>query len=671
MSKVTILFADNTPEFLDTRAEFLEDAGYKVLKAYTLTQARQLLADAHIHLAILDIRLVNDDDEKDTSGLTLAKDPAYRPVPKIIITGYPTYEAVREALGPALDGLPPAVAFLAKKEGPEAMIQAVDRALQEQVGISWELQIVGGLEPPPSFRTLVSILESDLAADLLEHREGELEDLFRRLFHEYEQLRIGPVLWQGGGRLCLPVLARSPRGTIQSRLVVCGEPEALCLEKGQVGDLSPTGEQDARLVDSADTMHFGALAYETPNADAFALRPLQNLIAEGGRVQAKAALLSLLNTVRSWHNKGGDTENADNVMALYRSRSGLEPDDLPCSEVEQRVMALVQAVRPMGATEIELDDRALIFHFPDPRTLVCPNPVAFAYLTPEWQGAPVVCKVSPGQLDYENVLVDPQQRIWLTDLAEAGKAPQWWDYVSLEAGVRFNLGQVPDMLACQDLEECLVAPASLQERLGVDGVQRKELQASALLIQEIRQKVAAETGPDILPYYAGLLVWAVAAMARYLPGGLYTRAELMRGAHLLLAAGMIASRMEKLIEARNEGRLTGPEDGGSGGLLTLILEKDGVTVRIGRERRVPLSGQVLKLFRRLNDDAGQVVPRPALVRAALDEEYDSKDMFQERRLNQLVRRLREEIEPEPGKPRYIHAVRGQGYRLVTGREDTD
>ena len=97
-----ILFADNDPDFLNTRAEFLQKAGHRVVRAYTLEQARQILAEARVHLAILDIRLLNDDDERDTSGLTLARDPAFHPVPKIMLTGFPTYESVREALGEAI-----------------------------------------------------------------------------------------------------------------------------------------------------------------------------------------------------------------------------------------------------------------------------------------------------------------------------------------------------------------------------------------------------------------------------------------------------------------------------------------------------------------------------------------------------------------------------------------
>ena len=77
-SKQYILLVDNDPDFLDTRAEFLQRAGYQVLKAGHLKLARQLMDEAHTHLAILDIRMVDDDDDRDSSGLILAKDAQQR-----------------------------------------------------------------------------------------------------------------------------------------------------------------------------------------------------------------------------------------------------------------------------------------------------------------------------------------------------------------------------------------------------------------------------------------------------------------------------------------------------------------------------------------------------------------------------------------------------------------
>jgi CheY-like chemotaxis protein len=132
MAQATILFADNDVNFIDGRKEFLERDGYHVIVATDPTQARRALEQEHIDLAILDIRLLRDYDEKDVSGLTLAKESA-RLIPKIMLTGYPTIQAAIEALAPDLEGLPPAIMFLTKQgqeqEGPEALLRAVREGL--------------------------------------------------------------------------------------------------------------------------------------------------------------------------------------------------------------------------------------------------------------------------------------------------------------------------------------------------------------------------------------------------------------------------------------------------------------------------------------------------------------------------------------------------------------
>lgn len=129
MPRATIALADNALDFCRTRAEFLEQEGYRVLPAATPTEARRLLERGGIDLAILDIRLENDDDEKDTSGLLIAQEIA-RNVPKIMLTAFPSVEGVIAALRPRPDGVPAAIDFIAKTEGPEALLRAVRRCLQ-------------------------------------------------------------------------------------------------------------------------------------------------------------------------------------------------------------------------------------------------------------------------------------------------------------------------------------------------------------------------------------------------------------------------------------------------------------------------------------------------------------------------------------------------------------
>jgi len=128
MQLTRILIVDNDLDSVKTIKEFLEREGYLVLLASNPVEARQMMEQEHIALAILDVRLINDEDEKDISGLTLAKetDPA---IPKIILTRFPTYQAVRDALGPALDGLPPAIGFVAKQEGLETLLRYIKLGL--------------------------------------------------------------------------------------------------------------------------------------------------------------------------------------------------------------------------------------------------------------------------------------------------------------------------------------------------------------------------------------------------------------------------------------------------------------------------------------------------------------------------------------------------------------
>ncbi len=136
MAKATILFADNDLDFIRTRSEFLEQEGYLTVPAANLTEARRKLELGSIDLAIIDIRLNDDDDEKDISGLSLAREVA-RAVPKIILTGFPSYEYVRQALKPQLTGWPVAIDFVTKQEGPEALVQAIQCALDRPLG-AWK-----------------------------------------------------------------------------------------------------------------------------------------------------------------------------------------------------------------------------------------------------------------------------------------------------------------------------------------------------------------------------------------------------------------------------------------------------------------------------------------------------------------------------------------------------
>jgi len=129
MTEAKILIADNDPDFLETRREFLERKEYAVVTASSPIEARKKLEEENPDLAILDIRLVCDDDERDASGVELAKEIGHS-VPVLLLTGYPSLEYARQVLKPQLDGFPAAYDFIVKQDGPEAMLTAVRNTLE-------------------------------------------------------------------------------------------------------------------------------------------------------------------------------------------------------------------------------------------------------------------------------------------------------------------------------------------------------------------------------------------------------------------------------------------------------------------------------------------------------------------------------------------------------------
>ncbi|HNT26341.1 MAG TPA: winged helix-turn-helix domain-containing protein [Anaerolineales bacterium] len=60
----------------------------------------------------------------------------------------------------------------------------------------------------------------------------------------------------------------------------------------------------------------------------------------------------------------------------------------------------------------------------------------------------------------------------------------------------------------------------------------------------------------------------------------------------------------------------------------------------------------------------QVCEKDELIRAVWPEDRIFERGIRDDSLAQLMRRLREKVEPDPSKPRYIHTLPGRGYRLI-------
>jgi CheY-like chemotaxis protein len=203
--KSRILVVDNILQDCEAVREFLEREGFAVTLTTSGDEAKRLMAAKQVDVAIIDLRLERDRDERDFSGITLAKQ-AERSVPKIIWTNYPTIEAVKQALGPALDGLPAVVGFVSKlsDEGLPTLLKAIRLALTPiDAPLTRKVLQAFDVEAPVALHNRVQEIGPEAAGErmhtLLREMSQELERQREREIGETMRLRASGVAvsWVG------------------------------------------------------------------------------------------------------------------------------------------------------------------------------------------------------------------------------------------------------------------------------------------------------------------------------------------------------------------------------------------------------------------------------------------------------------------------------------------
>ncbi len=93
------------------------------------------------------------------------------------------------------------------------------------------------------------------------------------------------------------------------------------------------------------------------------------------------------------------------------------------------------------------------------------------------------------------------------------------------------------------------------------------------------------------------------------------------------------------------------------GDITIHLDANTCTVK---GKAVSLSRTQLALLTAFMRHPNQILSREQLLDAAFSNDFDGFD----RAIDAHIRRLRRQIEPDPGRPRYIMTVYGLGYKYV-------
>lgn len=651
MRKISVLLADNDPDALATYAEFLTSVGYRVLTASSPAEARSVMETRRVHLAVFDLRLVNDDDEKDRSGLNLARESP-RVIPKLILTRYPTYQAVRDALRLDGDSMPPAIDFLDKHAGLEPLGEAIRAALEKHVHINAGLAIQTDGDGGVTFSALAAFVAPGLQGELLLSAAEELEDLFRDLFFEKTQVNLSRLLWRRGGRLALKVFAFAEGKAIEPLVVVCGGREAMREEARRYREYAPraVGHSGTVLSKSAETYRFGANAYALAETDLENVSSLAEAYHMAPEKNFHAALGNLYQvTLAEWQQGGRIPLELKSLAGLYRERLGLGGGREAEEDFAARVRHIVRQMPTLGV-EAAHDHGQLSFRFGG-QVFTYPDPTR-ALTAPLGAEDSVLAVNAPGHLSGENVLSDPEGRVWLTDFADAGPVPTLWNFVTLEAAVRFDWAETKKVQWLHEMELLL---AGGEFNVSATGDVEPPLRKAVRAIRLIRQLASRAADREHRAYNVGLLLMASRRLADFDPSRQLTAKELARLAHLLIAAAMLYGRVSQAPPA-------GSAPAGQREVGIRINQQERAVWVNGE--RVSLSWQSYNLLLDLYQHANELCSRRALVERVFGETYDESDESQINRLNTAISRLREKIERDRNRPQFLFTEPHGGYKLV-------
>jgi CheY-like chemotaxis protein len=555
-SKGRVLVVDNNPKLLASVGDFLRVNGYSVFTTNSPQQALKLTQEEIIHLAIIDVRLTDDYDETDLSGLDLAAviDPV---IPKIMLTAYENPEPIIRSLSPDKGGISLAVDFVLKKLGPYILLGAVEKAFQSKVRLNTEMEITW--EKELSWRVLVDNLKAYRGKDESEKgkAEEELEDLVVRLLDRATALRMLRVIRGRGG--CGVVIARPSFGGAmgEDMVIKFGPRETVMTEFANYRRwVEPFAAVRCTQLrgEPVRTPRMGAIKYSFVGERAGRLVHFNDYY-----LREDVAIESIVETLRYlfeeccelWYKSKRKPGKGERVPLDVWYRKQLLFHERHVKELQDVVEGLVNGEQPLarhfrrqGPDRLEI---AL-----DGETISLPDPVHFALEAKssekgeDFFPAPSLLAITHGDLNGTNILVDGEGKAWLIDFFKTGCGPALRDLAELESVVKFELLQTGDLLARYALEKASLWQRSLKHPIQVESPSHPtELDKAAAAIQQLRALACdiADTD-DSREYYIGFLFYALKEMAGFTPRVGEEKHFGVSQYHALLSAAMVCEGLE-------------------------------------------------------------------------------------------------------------------------------
>ncbi|GAB4450190.1 MAG: hypothetical protein Fur0044_45730 [Anaerolineae bacterium] len=518
-----VLVVDNDSDFRDSVALLLQARGYTVFATGNRFEAMALAARERVHVAVLDVRMENDPDRDDTSGLTLARqlDPL---IVKIVVTAYPSVPVVRGSYNVAFK-------FVGKDELPGGLLEALAQAYASEVKINFDLSIRWeGIRVEEVAHHIE--LGDKPAPDIM---QAEIEELLCKLFHDADEIVITPLIPANrvhssssspSGAVVLKVQPRERGGRAAPVVVKLAGRKMIEVEDrnyNQYVEGYLDGYRHTLLKERARTHLLGGIIYSLVGT------PLEECVDFGTFYLQQTAheILRALDdlfskTCRHWY-ENRETKQDYDLIELYA-----QPLKLTITRLEN-------ALHGAGLDTWAGDTHPLVPELKRPIA----NPIEWFRRHPRLI-TQVALAPTHGDLHSQNVLLDPGHKAWLIDFYRSGPGHLFRDFIELEADIKFVLLDVADLPSLQVFEQALLSTRYFGDMPTLPTFRSGELRKAFEVIQGLRQmagRLAGGRRAEMRDYYQGLLLQSLAMIC-------LRHVAVPKKRHAYLAASMLCQRLD-------------------------------------------------------------------------------------------------------------------------------